>query len=149
MRSRCIALVFAALLSVGCGRVDVRGNDCGNYHDPDNPAARYELLEGGAWVAELELEVPAGVFPHGSGLRLEGHYSRRGEVIELVCVSASRQDPMSGDYEAEAGDASRYNHRFAVGEGELLPVGANGEREALFLSDLNPLGVRRLVRIVK
>jgi hypothetical protein len=137
-----IALIAAcaAVLS-GCGREKVDGV----YRDPANPAVRYELRNGDSWSAEMVVEVPAGIFPHGAGTWLQGNYTRSGDVIELVCTSAGRRDPLSGELRADKTDPASYNHKLVLEDGALVPVGAGGEKEADFATDLNPLGARKLV----
>lgn len=145
LRVALLAVLVAVL--AGCGRdnVDVEGA----YRDASNPAVRYELRAGGGWAAESVVEVSAGVFPHGAGRRLEGSFTRVGDVLELVCTSAGRQDPVSGSFIEEEGDLASCNHRLLIRDGELVPIGEDGETEGLFASDLNPFGARKLVREVK
>lgn len=132
---------FAAVLS-GCGSQKVAGS----YRDSTNGNVRYQFVGDGSWSAEAIVELPAGVFPHGAGRRLEGKFKQSGDLLELVCLSASRQDPTSGQYRKEDVDLAKYGHRLLAGKGHLVPIGPNGETEALFATDLNPLGARKLVR---
>ncbi|MFM7374657.1 MAG: hypothetical protein ACKO39_05850 [Chthoniobacterales bacterium] len=124
----------------GCGGPPIDGA----YRDSVNPSVRYELREGGLWSAELVVDVPSGVFPHGAGQRLEGNFTRRGDVLELVCTASSRQDPISGEFRKDDADLAAYNHRLRVEADALVPVDANGETESVFATDLNPFGARRL-----
>jgi len=133
-----LALCFGL---VGCGRRHVEGV----YHDAGNPAIRYELRDGGRWFAELIVEVPSGVFPHGASRRLEGTFKRKGGIIELVCLTASRQDPISGAFRPDDSAAAEYSHFLAVEDAFLVPVGPDGKSEAFFAAELNPLGARQLV----
>lgn len=135
-------LALAAIASlVGCGREPVGGT----YRDAMNPGIRYEFGQDGTWSAESIVEVPAGVFPHGAGRRLAGIFTRSGDTLELVCSSATRQDPISGEFREEENDASSFSHRLLAEQGSLFPLGPNGERDSLFATDLNPLGARNLV----
>lgn len=137
-------VLLAALVGclAGCGRPPVEGN----YRDVDNPSLRYEIRPDGLWSAELVVEVPSGVFPHGASQRFGGTFLRRGDMLELVCTSSDRQDPMSGEFRPEDCDLSAYHHRLRAQDGALVAVGADGQTESLFAADLNPFGARRLER---
>lgn len=126
----------------GCGGPPVDGT----YRDADNPSLRYEFRPGGLWSAEMVVDVPAGVFPHGAGRRFGGTYVRRGDLLELVCTSSSRQDPMSGEFRAENSDLASCNHLLLAQDGMLVAVGADGQTDSLFATDVNPFGARRLER---
>ena len=139
---RLVLFAACAVILPGCGRERVDGA----YRDSANPALRYELRNGDTWSAEMVVAVPAGVFPHGAGTWWRGNYTRSGNVIELVCTSSGRYDPLSGELREDKADPAAYNHRLAFEDGGLVPVGAKGEKEALFATDLNPLGARKLVR---
>ena len=123
--ARALSLAICVGCFSGCGGPPV----IGTYRDAVNPAVRYELREGGLWSAELVVDVPSGVFPHGAGQRLEGNFTRRGDVLELVCTASSRQDPISGEFRKDEA---------------LVAVDANGGTESIFATDLNPFGARRL-----
>lgn len=140
---RFAVVLVAALLVSGCGRPKV----VGYYRDAQNADVAYELRVDGTWVATVTVGVPAGVFPHGSDRRLEGTYGRRGKVIELTCRSVRREDPMTGEFAEEPLNPSSCNHYFRAEDGKLVPIGADGQTEAVFASDLNPLGARELVRV--
>lgn len=131
-----VCLVFLA----GCGRETIGGA----YRDVEKPSVRYELDEGGNWSAEVQVAVPSGMFAHGAGRKFSGNFTRRGNVLELVCTSASRQDPVSGKFREEPDELSSYNHFFLTQGGALVAVGSDGRTESLFASDLNPFGTRRL-----
>lgn len=139
LRLLLVALCAAAL--AGCGGKNVAGL----YRDESNPAVCYELRADGTWSAELSVGVPAGVFPHGAGKQFEGNFTRSGQVLELVCTSVRRQDPISGDWQKDATDPASCTHRLLFEEGVLVPIGPRGEKEALFATDLNPFGARKLV----
>jgi len=132
-----MAVAAAAALPAGCGRKEISGN----YRDAENPAIRYEFRPDGRWTATLSLEVPAGLFAHGAGQRLEGTYRRNGETWELTCAARFREDPVSGEFKEDRGGGSHADHMFVVREGALVPT---GRQDAVFASDLNPLGARRL-----
>lgn len=134
-------MALCLVVVTGCGRRDVEGV----YRDVSDPSIRYELRDDGSWSAELIVEIPAGVFAHGASRRLDGTYNRSGSLLELVCLNASRQDPISGEYRPE-GAAALYNHLLSAEEDSLVPVGPKGEKDAVFAADLNPLGARQLVR---
>lgn len=140
--ARLLFLAFSAVVLAGCGRQKVEGV----YRDEFNPALRYELRDGGDWSAEVVVEVPAGVFPYGADRKFSGLFTRRGDLLELVCSSAEQRDPISGDYRADDAEPAQYNHLLLAEEGALLPVDADGRKEALFATDLNPLGARKLIR---
>ncbi|MBJ7327583.1 MAG: hypothetical protein JHC52_09605 [Chthoniobacterales bacterium] len=134
-----LGIVLVAIAPAGCARKEVAGN----YIDAENPAIHYEFRPDGQWVGTLSLEVPGGLFAHGAGQRLEGTYRRRGDILELQCTGYFRQDPVSGEFKKErggGGDAVS-DHMFLIGEGALIPT---GRKDAVFASDLNPLGARRL-----
>ncbi len=139
---RVVLILFCAALLPGCGSQKVTGS----YRDEVNQDLRYQFGEDGSWSAELAIDLPAGVFPHGAGRRFDGTFERSGDALELVCLSASRQDPASGKYRKDEVDLASFAHRLLVEEDVLVPMGPNGEREALFATDLNPLGARKLVR---
>jgi hypothetical protein len=139
---RVVVLAVCAALLPGCGSQKVAGS----YRDAMNPDLRYQFGEDGSWSAEVVIELPAGVFPHGAGRRFGGTFKRSGDSLDLVCLSASRQDPASGQYRNDEVDLASYAHRLLVKEDSLVPVGPNGETEGLFATDLNPLGARKLVR---
>lgn len=144
MRTFYYAVLLAAAWGLsGCGKEKIAGS----YRDAENPAITYELREDGAWVAQMAVGAPSGVFPHGSDRRLEGTYRRSGEELELVCNAVRRQDPTTGEFADEPGDPSACNHRLRAEKDKLLPVGTSGETNAVFASDLNPLGARVLVRV--
>jgi len=133
-----LAMAVAAAIPVGCGRKDITGD----YRDTENPAIRYEFRPDGSWTATLSLKVPAGLFAHGAGQRLEGTYSRSGETLELKCAARFREDPVSGEFSEDRGEgAGGADHMFLIQEGVLVP---KGPQDAVFASDLNPLGARRL-----
>ena len=139
---RGVLVLLAAVLALsGCGRSKIEGS----YRDAENPAITYFFGGDGTWQAERSVEVGAGVFPHGSGRRLAGSFSRRGDRVELVCIEVSRQDPMTGEFRGEGIDASAYNHILEVGNGALVPVPAEEGGEGVFASDINPLGARKLI----
>jgi len=138
---RVVLLAACAAFVSACGPKRV----VGAYRDVENPQVRYQFGNDGTWSAESAVELAAGVFPHGAGRRLEGTFEQSGRAIEIICVSASRQEPTSGQYRAEEADPSQYNHRLEVDEDGLVPVGPDGERDAVFASDLNPFGARKLV----
>jgi len=133
-------MTLCLVVMTGCGRRAVEGV----YRDVADPSIRYELRDDGSWSAELIVEIPAGVFAYGANRRLDGTYRRSGSLVELACLNASRQDPISGEYRPE-GAAAQYNHLLSAEEDFLVPVGPNGEKDALFAADLNPLGARKLV----
>ena len=135
-------LAFCCVFLSGCGSQKV----VGHFRDEAKPDLRYQFGEDGSWSAEVVVELPTGVFPHGAGRRFDGTFSRSGNVIELVCLSVERQDPTSGAYREDDVELAEYSHRLLLEEGALVPVGPDGEREALFATDLNPLGARKLVR---
>lgn len=139
---RVVVLALCAVLVPGCGSQKVAGP----FRDAANPDLRYQFGEDGSWSAELAIDLPAGIFPHGAGRRFDGTFERSGDALELVCLSASRQDPASGKYRKDEVDLASFAHRFLVEEDALVPIGPNGETEALFATDLNPLGARKLVR---
>lgn len=140
LRYLLVALCSAAL--AGCGGT----NPAGLYSDDTNPAVRYELRSDGTWLAEFAVGVPSGVFPHGAGKRLEGNFTRSGQVLEMVCTSVRRQDPISGEWQKDATEPASCTHRLLLEGGVLVPIGPRGEKEALFATDLNPFGARKLVR---
>jgi len=136
-------ILLAALVGLAaCGRPSVEGI----YRDVDNSSLRYEIRPDGLWSAELVVEVPSGVFPHGASRRFLGTFVRRGDILELVCTSSDRQDPMSGEFRPEDCDLSAHHHRLRAQDGALVAVGADGQTESLFATDLNPFGARRLER---
>lgn len=135
------AALAAAMLLTGCSRERIEGR----YRAVGNPSVSYCFQEGGLWSVEVPVTVPMGVFPHGAGKKFSGNYVRKGDALELVCTSSSRQDPISGDFREEEVDVSIYNHGLLVEGRALLAVGSNGETNSLFASDLNPFGVRHLV----
>jgi hypothetical protein len=136
-----LGIVLVAIALAGCARKEVTGN----YTDAENPAIHYEFRPDGQWVGTLALEVPGGLFAHGAGQRLEGTYLRRGDILELKCTGYFRQDPVSGEFKQERGGGGEAasDHMFLIGEGVLIPT---GRKDAVFASDLNPLGARRLQR---
>lgn len=141
---RYVILAAAVCLVSGCGREKMEGF----YRDAENAAITYRLRADDTWTAEVAADAGAGIFPHGSGRRLEGSWSRRGNVVALACSSVLRQDPVTGEFAAEPGELSAFDHRLLIaGKGRLVPVGADGKVEAGFASDLNPLGARELVRV--
>lgn len=139
---RGVLVVLAAALALsGCGRAKIAGA----YRDAENPAITYFFGDDGTWRAELRVEVDAGVFPHGSGRRLDGTFSRRGDRIDLVCTAVSRQEPTTGEFRGEGIDASAYNHVVRVEDEALVPAPAKEGAEEVFASDINPLGARKLI----
>ena len=134
-------LLAVALALSGCGRAKIEGS----YRDVENPAITYFLGDDGKWQAESLVEVAAGVFPHGSGRRLEGTFSRRGNIIELVCTTVVRQEPTTGEFRSEETEASAYNHVLRMENGALIPAPAKEGQEVVFASEINPLGARRLI----
>ena len=136
-----LLLLGLALAPAGCSRVKVEGA----YRDTENPGITYFFSNDGTWRAESLVEVAAGVFPHGSGRRLEGTFSRRGGRIELVCAAVSRQEPTTGRFRADEIEASAYNHALRLDGDSLVPAAAEEGQEVVFASDINPLGARRLV----
>jgi len=137
---RLLVLAVALVLS-SCGRAKVEGS----YRDAENPAITYFFGDDGTWRAESLVEVAAGVFPHGSGRRLEGTFSRRGNMIELVCTAVARQEPTTGEFRSEETDVSAYNHVLRMENGALIPAPAKEGQEVIFASEINPLGARRLI----
>lgn len=116
--------VALALAVAGCGKVEVGGV----YHDTDRPEVVYEFRPDATWTATLEMKVPLGLLPHGSGRKLEGVYRLRGSTLELDCRSVDERDPVSGEYRAVRvfdGDGDEllrgYDHSFTV-EGGILRV---------------------------
>jgi len=114
------------LAGAGCGKVEVGGI----YHDADRPEVVYELRPDATWTATLEMKVPLGLLPHGSGRKLEGVYRLRGSTLELECRSVHERDPVSGEYRAVRvfdGDSDEllqgYDHSFAVEGGTLRVLG--------------------------
>lgn len=141
---RYVILAAVVCLMSGCGHGKVEGF----YRDAENAAITYRLRADDTWMAEAAADAGAGIFPHGSGRRLDGSWSRRGNVVVLTCASVRRQDPMTGEFAEEPDDSSAFDHRLLIAdEGRLVPVGADGKIGAGFASDLNPLGARELVRI--
>ena len=138
---RCFLVLAVALALSGCDRAKVEDS----YRDAENPAITYFLGDDGKWQAESLVEVAAGVFPHGSGRRLEGTFSRRGERIDLVCAAVSRQEPTTGEFRSEETEASAYNHVLRMENGALIPAPAKEGQEVVFASEINPLGARRLI----
>ena len=138
---RCFLVLAVALALSGCDRAKIEGP----YRDVENPAITYFLGDDGTWRAESLVEVAAGVFPHGSGRRLEGTFSRRGERIDLVCAAVSRQEPTTGEFRSEETEASAYNHVLRMEDGALIPAPAKEGQEVVFASEINPLGARRLI----
>lgn len=139
---RAVALASFIGLLPGCGGQPISGS----YRDEGNPSVRYDLREDGVWSAELVVDVPSGIFPHGAGQRLEGNFTRCGDVLELFCTGVSRQDPTSGEFRKADADVAAYNHRLRVETDTLVPVGTDGSTESMFATDLNPFGARRLQR---
>ena len=138
---RCFLVLAVALALSGCDRAKIEGP----YRDAENPAITYFLGDDGKWLAESLVEVAAGVFPHGSGRRLEGTFSRCGNMIELVCTTVVRQEPTTGEFRSEETDASAYNHVLRMEDGALIPAPAKEGQEVVFASEINPLGARRLI----
>ena len=137
-----IAFLLASVaLLPGCSRFKVEGS----YRDADNPAITYLFGQDGKWLAEETVEVAAGVFPHGSGRRLQGTFQRLGNVIELTCTTVLRQEPITGEFRDEPTDAASYNHKLRIVEGALVPEATEDGLDPLFASDVNPLGARKLV----
>jgi len=136
-----LVVLAAALALSGCGRAKIGGA----YRDVENPAITYFFGDAGTWRAELRVEVGAGVFPHGSGRRLDGTFGRRGDRIDLVCTAVSRQEPTTGEFRGEGIDASAYNHVLRVEDEALVPAPAEEGAEEVFASDINPLGARKLI----
>ena len=134
-------LLALALAPAGCSRGKVEGS----YRDAENPAITYFFGADGNWRAESLVEVAAGVFPHGSGRKLEGNFRRRGDMIELVCTAVSRQEPTTGEFRDEEVDASAYNHVLRVENEALVPAPAEEGVQETFASDINPLGARKLI----
>jgi len=139
---RVVSIVVCAAFLAGCGARKIAGH----FRDVANPDLLYEFGEDGSWSADVVVELPTGIFPHGAGTRFEGTFERSGDQLHLVCLSTSRQDPTSGQYRKGDTEPSAYSHTLLVEEDALVPVGPDGEREALFATDLNPLGARKLVR---
>jgi len=139
---RSFLMLAVALALFGCGRAKVAGS----YRDAENPAVMYFFGEDGTWRAESLVEVAAGVFPHGSGRRLEGTFSRRGKLLELVCTAVARQEPTTGEFRSEETDVSAYNHVLRMENAALVPAPAEEGQEVVFASEINPLGARRLER---
>ena len=140
-RATLVCAVAVAFTLTGCDRVKVEGR----YQDAENPAITYVFTRDGAWRAEEVLGVAAGVFPHGSGRRLEGTFGRRGDTLDLKCTTVSRQEPMTGEFCAESVDASAYSHLLRLESGALVPVAPGQTKGTVFPSDINPLGARKLV----
>ena len=138
----CSFLVLAVALALsGCSRAKVEGS----YRDAENSAITYFFGDDGTWRAESLVEVAAGVFPHGSGRRLEGTFSRRGNMIELLCTAVTRQEPTTGEFRSEETEVSAYSHVLRMENGALIPAPAKEAQEVLFASEINPLGARRLI----
>jgi len=129
------------LVAAGCGKVAVDGT----YREAGRPEVVYEFRPDATWSATMEIKVPLGLLPHGSGRRLAGVYRRQGSTLELTCQSVEERDPVSGEYRAvrifDGDDESLlrgYDHAFTVeggtlratgeghpfGSGELVPVEA-------------------------
>jgi hypothetical protein len=138
---RGVFVLAVALALAGCDRAKIEGF----YRDAENPAITYFFGDDGTWRAEMLVEVAAGVFPHGSGRRLEGTFKRRGERMELVCITVLRQEPTTGEFRAEVTDTSACNHVLRMEDGALVPAPAEGGQEVVFASEINPLGARRLI----
>lgn len=115
-----------ALAATGCGKVEVGGV----YRDVDRPEVVYEFRPDATWMASIEMKVPVGLLPYGSGRKLEGVYRLRGSTLELTCQSVVERDPVSGEYRAvgsfDGGGEELlrgYDHSFTVEDGTLRVLG--------------------------
>ena len=138
---RIVLLLASAAVLSGCSRFKVEGS----YRDADNPAISYLFGQDGKWSAEKTVQVPAGLFPHGSGRRWQGTFERRGDFIELTCTAVLRQEPLTGEFRDEPTDVASYNHRLRIVEAALVPEATEHGVDPVFASDVNPLGARKLV----
>lgn len=138
---RAVVFAVAIVLLPGCGREKIEGR----YRDADNAAITYQLRADGTWTAVMSVKVPAGVFPHGSARKLQGTFTRQGDRLALECKSVEREDPITGDFRPERGEAAAYDHLLRIENGRLLPAARQDGQSPLFASDLNPLGARELL----
>lgn len=125
----CLALAVA-WATAGCGKVEVDGV----YQDARRPEVVYDFRPDATWVATMEMKVPVGLLPYGSGRRLEGVYELKGRRLELRCRAVYERDPVSGEFRPVRifdGDDETllrgYDHVLVVVDGTLRSAEGDAE----------------------